>query len=106
MKLGWLILCAASAAFGQVTYERLLKADSEPQNWLTYSGGYNGWRYSKLDQVNRQNVKDLKLAWAYQMPTTHRIDVGLRAIGADPSLLSLVQVDSTPCLQSRCRRLR
>src|SRR5204862_7363283 len=74
MKRAWIILYAASVAFGQVTYDRLLKADAEPQNWLTYSGGYNGWRYSKLDQVNRQNVKDLKLAWAYQMPTTHRIE--------------------------------
>ena len=29
------------------------KADAEPQNWLTYSGSYKGWRYSKLDQINR-----------------------------------------------------
>ncbi|HYM12201.1 MAG TPA: PQQ-dependent dehydrogenase, methanol/ethanol family [Bryobacterales bacterium] len=65
---------AAGSAYGQVTYQRLLKADSEPQNWLTYSGSYQGWRYSKLDQINRQNVKDLKLAWVYQMPTTHRIE--------------------------------
>ena len=74
MKRACLMLLSVSAACGQVTFDRLLKADSEPQNWLTYSGGYNGWRYSKLDQVNRQNVKDLKLAWAYQMPTTHRIE--------------------------------
>ena len=70
------ILCAliaAGAVYGQLTYERLLKADSEPENWLTYSGSYNGWRYSKLDQINRQNVKDLKLAWAYQMPVTLKI---------------------------------
>ena len=34
------IMCAAlgaSALSAQVTYERLLKADAEPQNWLTYS---------------------------------------------------------------------
>src|SRR3954449_1142979 len=77
MKRAHLILSAviaAGSALGQVTYDRLLKADSEPQNWLTYSGGYNGWRYSKLDRINRTNVKDLKLAWAYQMPVTHRIE--------------------------------
>ena len=61
------IVCAfiaAGAMYGQLTYDRLLKSDAEPQNWLTYSGSYNGWRYSKLDQINRQNVKNLKLAWA------------------------------------------
>jgi alcohol dehydrogenase (cytochrome c) len=77
MKSARLTLCAALAAgsvYGQLTYERLLKADSEPQNWLMYSGTYKGWRYSKLDQISRANVKDLRLKWVYQMPTTHRIE--------------------------------
>ncbi len=78
MKRAFLTLTLASAmgsaALAQVTYERLLKAPSEPQNWLTYSGSYNGWRYSALDQINRNNVKDLKIAWVYQMPMTHRVE--------------------------------
>src|SRR5215831_18290053 len=71
------LLAAALAAVpltAQLTFERLLKAESEPQNWLTYSGSYKGWRYSKLDQLNRQNVQNLKVAWVYQMPTTHRVE--------------------------------
>ena len=28
----------------QVTSDRLLKASEEPQNWITYSGGYAGQR--------------------------------------------------------------
>ena len=85
MKSARLILCAAVAAGairGQLTYERLLKADAEPQNWLTYSGSYKGWRYSKLDQINRQNVKNLKLAWAYQMPVTHKIQTTPLVVGS------------------------
>src|SRR5882724_1912724 len=77
MKSARLILWVAMAAgslHAQLTYERLLKADAEPQNWLTYSGDYNGWRYSKLDQINRSNVRDLKLKWVYQMPVTHRVE--------------------------------
>jgi alcohol dehydrogenase (cytochrome c) len=77
MRSARLMQCVALAAgsmYGQLTYDRLLKAESEPQNWLTYSGSYKGWRYSKLDQINRRNVMDLRLAWAYQMPTTHRIE--------------------------------
>ncbi len=49
----------------QVTYDRLLHADREPQNWLTYSGGYGGNRYSLLTQINADNVKNLQLKWVY-----------------------------------------
>ena len=40
----------AGSLLAQVTYDRLLHADKEPQNWLTYSGGYSSHRYSTLDQ--------------------------------------------------------
>ncbi len=49
----------------QVTYDRILQADREPQNWLTYSGGYSSLRYSLLTQINRDNVKNLQLKWVY-----------------------------------------
>ena len=49
------LLAAASSA--DVTYDRLLKADREPHNWLTYSGNYSSHRYSPLSQINRGNVK-------------------------------------------------
>src|ERR1051326_171781 len=65
---------AVSPLFAQLSDQRLLRAESEPENWLTYSGVYKGWRYSALDQINRQNVGNLKVAWVYQMATTHRIE--------------------------------
>ncbi|MEU6644905.1 PQQ-dependent dehydrogenase, methanol/ethanol family [Saccharomonospora sp. NPDC046836] len=49
-----------------VTYERILNAPSEPHNWLTYYGNYNGQRYSLLDQINTDNVKRLTPAWVFQ----------------------------------------
>src|SRR5580698_9798601 len=49
----------------QVTYDRILHADREPQNWLTYSGGYSSNRYSLLTQINSDNVKNLQLKWVY-----------------------------------------
>jgi alcohol dehydrogenase (cytochrome c) len=49
----------------QVTYDRILHADREPQNWLTYSGDYAGHRYSSLNQISRSNVKNLQLRWVY-----------------------------------------
>ena len=33
------------------TQERMLHAEREPQNWLTYGGGYSSQRYSLLDQI-------------------------------------------------------
>jgi alcohol dehydrogenase (cytochrome c) len=48
-----------------VTYERLLDARSEPQNWLTYYGAYDGQRYSPLDQINTENVGRLLPAWVF-----------------------------------------
>ena len=32
----------------QVTFDRLLHANQEPENWLTYSGTYASHRYSLL----------------------------------------------------------
>src|SRR5918997_286727 len=49
-----------------VTYERILNARSEPENWLTYYGAYDGQRYSPLDQINKENVKQLAPAWVFQ----------------------------------------
>ena len=58
--------CAAAALSAQVTSERVLHADKEPQNWLTYGGGYASQRYSLLTQLNPTNAKDLKLKWVYR----------------------------------------
>ncbi len=59
---------ALAAASAQVPFERLRGAADEPQNWLTYSGGYFSQRYSELDQIAPDNVGDLELQWVYQTP--------------------------------------
>ena len=47
-----------------VNKDRLLNAQNEPQNWLMMNGDYASTRYSKLTQINRDNVKNLRLTWA------------------------------------------
>jgi alcohol dehydrogenase (cytochrome c) len=71
MKALIVIVIAAlgAPAFAQVSYDRIVKADAEPQNWLTYSGTYAGHRYSPLTQIDKATVADLKMAWAFQMPS-------------------------------------
>src|SRR5207302_10632172 len=48
----------------EVTAERLLDADKEPQNWLMNHRTYDGQRYSPLARINKETVKRLKLAYA------------------------------------------
>ena len=47
-----LALSAGSSA-ADITSQRPIDAAEEPENWLTYAGTYNAWRYSPLDQINQ-----------------------------------------------------
>jgi alcohol dehydrogenase (cytochrome c) len=65
---------AASSLYGQVTFDRILAADKEPQNWLTYSGTVLGQRYSLLDEITPDNVKNLELQWIYQASSLEKFE--------------------------------
>ncbi|MBZ5694087.1 MAG: PQQ-dependent dehydrogenase, methanol/ethanol family [Acidobacteriia bacterium] len=61
------LLTAPAQLFAQgVSYEQLLHADTAPQDWLMYGGNYQSQRFSRLTQINRENVHSLKPAWIYQ----------------------------------------
>ena len=66
LRLFVALLAFAATASAQVSSGRLVKAQDDPENWLTYSGSYNNQRHSKLDQIKRENVKDLQLKWVFQ----------------------------------------
>src|SRR6202045_3897801 len=55
---------ALPAMAADVTPDRLVNADKEPQNWLMNHRTYDGQRFSPLARINRDNVKNLKLAYA------------------------------------------
>ena len=59
----------SGVTYGPVDQERLVQASSTPEDWMMYSGSYDGHRYSPLDQVSRANVGDLRIKWVYQMDT-------------------------------------
>ncbi len=42
--------------------------DPPPGDWLMWRRTYDGWGFSPLGQINRDNVKDLRLAWAWALP--------------------------------------
>ena len=49
-----------------VTNEML--RDPAPGDWLTYRRTLDGWGHSPLDQITRDNVHELTLAWVWSMP--------------------------------------
>jgi alcohol dehydrogenase (cytochrome c) len=61
---GSLLVITPSAFAADVMPERLLNPDREPQNWLMNHRTYDGQRYSPLARITKENVKNLKLAYA------------------------------------------
>ncbi|MCC6983297.1 MAG: PQQ-binding-like beta-propeller repeat protein [Bauldia sp.] len=68
------VLGMVGPAFGQATQERLNNADSEPENWLIPFQNYSSHRYSRLDEINRDNVGNLKVAFAFSLDDPLRGD--------------------------------
>jgi alcohol dehydrogenase (cytochrome c) len=58
-----------------VTYERLLHAQENPANWITYYGSYNGSRFSTLKQIDTSNVQRLVVKWAFQTGPDENFEV-------------------------------
>jgi alcohol dehydrogenase (cytochrome c) len=52
--------------------EAILAASERPHDWLTYAGNYAGHRHSRLSQISRRNVRDLRVAWTAQLRATDR----------------------------------
>jgi cytochrome c oxidase cbb3-type subunit 3 len=50
----------------QVPFERLVAADREPGNWISYSRNLLGQRFSPLTEITPENVQQLKVKWTYQ----------------------------------------
>ena len=61
---GSMLAAAVPASAAEVTAQRLLNPDKEPQNWLMNHRSYDGQRFSPLARINKGNVKGLRLAYA------------------------------------------
>jgi len=69
-----LLLTIASSLWGQVTFNRILNANKEPQNWLTYSGTELSQRHSLLTQITPAIVKNLELQWVFQARSLEKFE--------------------------------
>ena len=66
--VGALLATTSIVPAADVTFERL--RHPEPQNWLMNHGDFSAHRYSSLDQINKSNVKNLKVAFTWAMGGT------------------------------------
>src|SRR5260370_13032760 len=57
----------AARAADEVAHDRLLNADKEPGNWLLHHKNFSATRFSSLKDINRDNVKNLKVAWTMHL---------------------------------------
>jgi len=62
---------AAPLKSAAVTASRLLNANAEPGNWMTYGRTYSEQRFSELKAIDTRNISQLGLTWYYDLDT-HR----------------------------------
>ena len=62
--------------------------------WRYYGGDSGSTRYSPLDQIDKTNVKDLKVAWRWKAA-----NYGPEPVDADVNLLVATQFDPKPQFQ-------
>src|SRR5689334_20631077 len=60
-------LSAAAVLAGGPTQanDELTKMSQNPKDWVMPTGNYANQRYSKLNQINAQNVGKLQVAWTF-----------------------------------------
>jgi len=65
-----LAACQKKAEPTVVDEARLVSADSDAANWLTHGRTYSEQRFSPLDKINTDTVKQLGLAWYLDLDTS------------------------------------
>ncbi|MDY0057769.1 MAG: PQQ-binding-like beta-propeller repeat protein, partial [Methyloversatilis sp.] len=75
----WLAaLAVPGAAMANAELAKLIK---DPKNWAMQAGNFENQRYSSLNQINKKNVKDLKVAWTFSTGVLRGHEGGPLVIG-------------------------
>ena len=88
---------ASAPEVTRVTTARLLASREEPQNWLTYSGSYDGARHSRLNEINRENANRVMVKWVHQfsgegryVTTTPIVNNGVMYVTEPPNIVHAI----------------
>lgn len=72
-------------------------AQGKDQGWTYYSGTQAGTRYSRLDQINRDNVEDLEVAWTWRTGDAKRYGDALLARQSQENTPVLIEGSLITC---------
>ena len=86
----------------QAASEKLTNLLGNKSDWPMQAGNYKNWRYSALDQINTDNVKNMRIAWQFSTGVLRGHEGGTLAIGNTlyfqtpaPDILYALNLDST-----------
>ncbi len=68
------LLAGCGSGTADVDGKRIAAADDTPGEWLTHGRTYGEQRFSPLTQISTTTVKDLGLAWSYDLPENRGIE--------------------------------
>lgn len=68
------LLAGCGSGTADVDGKRIAAADDTPGEWLTHGRTYGEQRFSPLTQISTSTVKDLGLAWSYDLPENRGIE--------------------------------
>jgi glucose dehydrogenase len=71
MNVNWRSCLLASSALAllagpSAANDELIKLQKDPNQWVMPTGDYANHRYSTLSQINKDNVKNLRIAWRFR----------------------------------------
>ena len=61
--------------------DELMALSQDPNNWVMWGRTYDGSRYSPLDQINKENVGNLQVAWTFSTGVLRGHEGGPLVIG-------------------------
>ncbi|MBE8221067.1 MAG: PQQ-dependent dehydrogenase, methanol/ethanol family [Alphaproteobacteria bacterium] len=64
----------AATDIAQITTQKIINADDNPEEWLAYGRDYKEQRFSPLTQINADTIDDLELTWSFDMRTTRGLE--------------------------------
>lgn len=90
-----LLICVLACTVALIAARQLSQEDKPVKNteWTEYLGGPDRNHYSTLTQINKGNVKNLKIAWTYSMPDSGQTQ-------ANPIIVDGVLYGVTPAVQA------
>ncbi len=65
---------APQANMTKMSATSLSQMANNPNQWVMPSGNYAMWRYSKLDQIDKSNVKKMQVAWTMSTGTSRGLE--------------------------------